>query len=153
MNDIRSKFSTKFEPLQNFCNNEYQLSWRGRFGFNQYMPKKHQRFRLKLFLICATSDFNQYSGAQTEVQVDSKFGFAVSAVNTLIELYLWRGHHIFVNSYYATLIPFVYLQLNGLRACGTVRTNRKGVPQLPAVNSGEVSACRNNIIFLKGSAK
>ncbi|XP_063597902.1 piggyBac transposable element-derived protein 4-like [Penaeus indicus] len=159
MIDIRHKFSTKFKPFQDLCIDESLVLWRGRLVFRQYMPNKRHRFGLKLFLICDVEtgiilDFILYTGAQTEVQVDSKFGFAGSIVNALIEPYLGKGHNLFTDSYYASPILFEHLQQNSTGACGTVRPNRKGVPSFPAVNRGEVSAChKNNMMCFKWSAK
>ncbi|XP_037779175.1 piggyBac transposable element-derived protein 4-like [Penaeus monodon] len=130
MNDIRHKFSTKCRPFQDLCIDESLVLWRG-----------------------IILDFILYTGAQTEVQVDSKFGFAGSVVNTLIEPYLGKGHNLFTDSYYASPILFEHLQQNSTGACSTVRPNRKGVPWFPAVNRGEVSACHKNMMCFKWSAK
>nr|XP_027214188.1 uncharacterized protein LOC113807171 [Penaeus vannamei] len=99
-------------------------------------------------------DFILYTGAQTEVQVDPKFGFAGSVVSGLIGPYLGKGHNLFSDGYYASPTLFEYLQQNNTGARGTLRPNGKGMPCLPAVNRGEISAChKNNFMCFKWSAK
>ncbi|XP_037794136.1 piggyBac transposable element-derived protein 4-like [Penaeus monodon] len=141
------------------CIDESLVLWRGRLAFRQHMPNKRHRFGLKLFLICDVEtgfmlDFILYTGAHTETQVDSKFSFAGSVVNILIEPNLSKGHNLFKDSYYTSPILIEHLQQNSTGACGTVRPNRKGMPWFPAVNRGGVSAChKNNMMCFKWSVK
>ena len=159
LNDMKTKFSTKFKPFQYLCIDESLVLWRGRLAFRQYMPEKRHRFGLKLFLICDVEsgyilDFIVYTGAQTDVEVDKNFGFTGSLINTLIRPYSGKGHNVYADSWYASPKLFEHLHDNRTGACGTVRPNRKGMPALPAVRQGDVFACHNNkIMCIKWSSK
>ena len=40
-----------------------------------------------------------------------------------------RGHHVYMDNYYSSPSLFQNLRRLGFGACGTVRTNRRGVPE------------------------
>ena len=151
-----NKFSTNFKPFQDSCVNESLVLWRGRLAFCQYIPQKRHMFELKLYICDIETgyilDFIVYTGDETEIDLDRNLG--VSVVNTLMRPYLGMGHNLYIDSWYASPILFQHLHENNTGACGTVRPNRKGMPELPAVNHGDTVAChKNNVMCLKWGKK
>nr|XP_054930729.1 piggyBac transposable element-derived protein 4-like [Dermacentor andersoni] len=55
-------------------------------------------------------------------------GFSGSVVLELLQDYLGKGHSLFVDNWYSSPALFNCLQDKKTNACGTVRTNRKGLP-------------------------
>ena len=53
-----------------------------------------------------------------------------------------RGHHVYTNNYYSSPALFGDLQHLGFGACGTVRKNRRGIPdEMKAkLKKGEVTS-------------
>ena len=45
------RFSSVFMPGKNLCIDQSLLLWKGRLFFKQYIPKKRNRFGIKLFLL------------------------------------------------------------------------------------------------------
>ena len=157
--DMREKFTSKFKPFQDLCIDESLVLWRGRLAFRQYMPQKRHRFGFKIFEICDVDsgyilDFMLYTGAATDIQFDPDLKFSGSVVKTLMTPYLGKGHNLFVDSWYTSPKLFEFLHENNTGACGTVRPNRKHMPELPPIRRGEVVfSHKNNIMCIKWSDK
>ena len=130
------KFSSIFVPSRNLCIDESLLLWKGRLFFKQYIPKKRNRFGIKLFVLCDCKTryilrFFVYTGNETaSPSVIKKLGHSGAVVNTLLSpSYLDKGHILFVDNWYSSPILFRYLFKHGTGACGTVRPNRKFMPK------------------------
>ena len=48
----------------------------------------------------------------------------------LMQQYLNKGHHLYIDKWYASLAQFRLLYCNKTGAYGTVRKNRQGLPSL-----------------------
>ena len=51
-----------------------------------------------------------------------------AVVMKLVEKLEGRGHHVYTDNFYSSPALFVELRERGFGACGTVRTNRRGLP-------------------------
>ena len=64
-----------------------------------------------------------------------------------------RGHHVYMDNYYSSPSLFQNLRHLGFGACGTVRTNRHGVPEeiKAKLQKGEIVSkmIDNNVLALK----
>ncbi|KAG5877600.1 hypothetical protein JTB14_010287 [Gonioctena quinquepunctata] len=131
---IRQSFKTNFVPFENLCIDESLLLFKGGLGFKQYIPNKRSRFGIKLFLICDCKsgyilDFNIYTGATTEITTNEKSGISGSIDQALIQPYLGKGHTLFVDNWYSSPLLYSFLHSNKTNARGTVKKNRKCMPQ------------------------
>ncbi|KAG5864425.1 hypothetical protein JTB14_019600 [Gonioctena quinquepunctata] len=131
---IRQSFKTNFVPFENLCIDESLLLFKGRLGLKQYIPNKRSRFGIKLFLICDCKsgyilDVIINTGATTEITTNEKLGISGSIVQTLIQPYLGKGHTLFVDNWYSSPLLYSFLHSNKTNACGTVKKNRKCMPQ------------------------
>ena len=68
-----------------------------------------------------------HTGKDTSLNTDDVG--VTHAVLKLLEGLEHRGHHIYMDNYYTSLALFQDLRRLGFGACGTVRVNRRGVPQ------------------------
>ena len=64
-----------------------------------------------------------------------------------------KGHHVYCDNYYSSPTLFADLRKNGFGACGTLRLNRKGVPNRikskAKLTRGQVkSVVRNCTLFV-----
>ncbi|XP_042578774.1 piggyBac transposable element-derived protein 4-like [Cyprinus carpio] len=145
LNKIRSIFTSlmtgfgqMFIPHRDLCIDESLLLWKGWLGFRQYIPSKRKRFGIKLFMLCDVLtgyiiNVVVYTGSSTDI-THSRLGVSGSVVLTLLKPYLGRGHTLYVDNWYTSPSLFNHL----LRACGTVRANRKGIPRFrDGMSSGE----------------
>ena len=107
IDDFKRKFRNCMNPTQNLCIDKSLLLWKGRLGFKQYTPSKRHRFGIKLFQLvdCETKfvlDFIVYIGSTTEYQVTSELGLNGSVVMELMQRYLNKGHHLYVDNWYTS---------------------------------------------------
>ena len=53
--------------------------------------------------------------------------------------YLDKGHSLYIDNFYTSPSLFHSLYHTKTNACGTVRTNRRGMPKFPKIKKGERS--------------
>ena len=153
INDLKQKFSNCVNPAQNLCIDESLMLWKGRLGFKQYIPSKRNRFGIKSFCLvdCKTKfvlDFIVYTGSNTEYQMTTELGFSGSVVMELMRRYLNKGHHLYVDNWFASPALFEILHQNRTGACGTVRKNRQGLPSLiTELKSDEIQYSHTDILL------
>lgn len=140
---LQEKFKLFVTPYQNLCIDESLMLWKGRLAFKQYIPKKRHRFGVKFFIIvdCKTGvilDFIIYVGSGTEIDNYEELGISGSIVMTLMKPYLGRGHNLYVDNWYTSPKLFSELHENKTGACGTVKSNRSGMPKFKNVEKGQV---------------
>lgn len=53
---FRTKFSELYTPGENIAIDEGMVAWRGHLSFRVYMPDKPDKFGVKLFMLCDSSN-------------------------------------------------------------------------------------------------
>jgi len=101
-------------------------------------PKKPHKWGYKIY--CLSSDnyllrFEVYEGKE-ERSVD---GATYDTVMRMLQGYEDKAHVLFTDNWFTSPALLLALQHKGIRCCGSVRRNRKGMPALPAE---ETSALR-----------
>lgn len=132
---LRNTFRNAFTPHKELCIDESLLLFKGRLVFKQYIPAKRHRFGIKLFVLCDSKisyilDFVIYTGKSTDLKSSRKFGVTGDVVYTFLELYLDRGHTLYIDNWYTSPDLFMWLFDRATNACGTLRKNRKNVPSM-----------------------
>ena len=127
---FRSAYPAIYSPGQNLSLDEGMIAWRGNLGFRVYMPNKPNKYGVKTFEVCDSSNgyccqLELYTGAVEEVSPKGKI---YDLVMRLMNSYLNKGHHLYVDNYYTSPVLFSDLFNQDTGACGTMRKNRKGVP-------------------------
>lgn len=131
----REKFRNVITPHRNVCIDESIVPFKGRLSIKQYMPKKRNRFGIKLFVLCDVDsgviiDFIVYCGANTDINDPANLGVGGAVVSTLLKDFFGSNRHLYVDNWYTSPLLFKYLYNNQIYACGTVKKNRKGMPNL-----------------------
>lgn len=135
VNHARQKFKSCIVPYKNLCIDESIVPFKGRLSIKQYLPKKRNRFGIKLFVLCDVDtgiiiDFIVYCGAATDIVDPCNLGVGGAVVNSLLEDYFGSNRHLYVDNWYTSPVLFKYLYEHGIFACGTVNKKRKGMPVL-----------------------
>lgn len=135
INHARNKYRTIMTPYKNMCIDESIVPFKGRLSFKQYLPKKRNRFGIKLFVLCDVStgiiiDFIVYCGVTSAITHIQNLGISGSVVVTLIRDYFKSNRHLYIDNWYTSPKLLQYLYDNQIYACGTVRKNRVGMPTL-----------------------
>ena len=153
IDDFKRKFPNCVNPSKNLCIDESLVLWKGRLGFKQYIPSKRHRFGIKSFQLvdCETKfilDFIIYTGSDTEYQIIPGLGMSGSIVIELMQRYLNKGHHLYIDNWDTSPALFELLHRNKTGACGTIRRNRKGLPRLTAkLKRGESQYAHTDVLL------
>ena len=150
-------FKFAYKPTHDLSMDESCCPWKGRLRFKVYNPRKPARFHIKLFQMCeATSGyiigFSIYTGKNSCVDnticADEDCTTTTKLVMTLANEcdVLDKGYRIYFDNYYTSPELLEELLARNTSSCGTVRSNRKGLPVAvtkAALKSGESSFRRN----------
>ena len=144
----RKFFKETMIPYKNLCIDESIVVFKGRLMFKQYMPSKRHRFGIKMFVLCDVTtnyilDFIIYCGEGTDIVDSHNIGVSGAVVSTLLNDYLGKGHTLWCDNWYSSPVLFKYLHDEHTNACGTVRKNRKGMPNFKKLKKGESESKKN----------
>jgi hypothetical protein len=121
-------FSTCFLPAQVLVFDESMVPFKGRDPLKQYLPDKPWPWGYKVW--CLASDkyllnFDVYKGRQKRKKDNLTLH---QQVMKLVQPYAHRGHILYLDNLFVTVGLFDHLERIGIRACGTLRPERKGLP-------------------------
>ena len=151
---IVSRFSSVYYPSKNLSLDEGMVPWRGNLHFRVYNPDKPTKYGIKTYMLCDSengycSKLQIYTGKNNSPP--SAFGITYDLVMFMLHGYFGRGHVIYMDSYYSSPRLFFYLWQLGVGATGTVRKNRRGVPQYIkdiVVSRGCVAVANNGPLII-----
>lgn len=110
---------------------ESMVPFRGRLSFKQYIPNKTHRYGVKLYKLCTISGYTYNLKVYTgKGDTQPELGHAQTVVLKLLEdLNPKEGRILYADNFYSG-IPLVKTLLDQkCLYCGTLRSNRKGVPK------------------------
>ena len=138
---LQCNFIYAYQPSKALSFNEAYCTFKGRLRFRVYNPMKPNRFHIKLFQISEASSgyilgFHIYTSKDCSCvsnyskPLDSECTKTTKIVLGLLETtnLLDEGHHVYMDNYYSSPELFLELYYRETYACGTVRQNRKGLP-------------------------
>lgn len=136
-------YPATYVPDSELSIDESMIKFKGRIFFRQYMPAKHTKWGIKMFAICESNTgyglrFMVYTGKNTfAVDRASVFSMTEQICLQLTSGYEHKGYTLYTDNYYSSPQLFTELKSSGIGACGTVKTNRKYMPNdlQPAVLS------------------
>ncbi|BFZ22082.1 hypothetical protein BsWGS_25121 [Bradybaena similaris] len=111
---------------------ESMIPFKGRTSYMQYMPKKPHKWGLKAWGLADARtgymwNWQLYVGKEDRPNAEGK-GLAHRVVAELAEPLYGKGHVLYMDNFFSSSPLFQELANNQMGACGTIRTNRKGVP-------------------------
>lgn len=125
---IKDKCSMLYQPLQN-VSVERMVKSKVQCHLVQYMKNKPVKWGFKYWVIGDTTgytvNFDLYTGRETD---RSEFGLGYDAVINLSRPFSFQGYRLYVDNFYASPQLFEDLLGWGIKAAGTLRTNRTSVP-------------------------
>ena len=138
---VERNFLYAYKPSKVLSFDEACCPFKGRLCFRVYNPMKPNRFHIKLFQVSEAKSgyivgFHIYTGkkgpciSNASRPLDEKVTKTTKIVLGLLEStnLLDKGHHVYMDNYYTSPELFSELYYRETYACGTVRMNRKGLP-------------------------
>lgn len=128
---VNEKCLTNYNPPRDQSVDEAMIAFRGRLGFKQYLPAKPTKFGIKVWMRASSKSgychqFQVYTGR--DVRGIPEAGLGSRVVLDLTQHLRGKNYHIYMDNYFSSPTLFQELYDYGLFACGTVRTNRRGLP-------------------------
>lgn len=128
LNKVFKNLKTAEEEL---AIDETMVPFRGRLVFRQFLPKKANKYGVKLFKLCDSKAYTYtikvYSGKGSNVTPDLLMG--TSVVLELLEPYLNSGSTLYVDNYYCSIELAKRLLQKETHLVGTLRSDRAGLPK------------------------
>ena len=129
MTTINDRCQNAFHPHRETSIDEAMIAYTGRLSFKQYVPMKPTKRGVKVWMRADphngfVNEFQVYTGKEGAVE----HGLGERVVRDLCQNILNRNHHVYCDNYFTCIPLFNYLLENKTYACGTVRSNRKGLP-------------------------
>ena len=132
LDHMKREFSRQYYPRKCLAVDEAMIAFNGRLSFKQYIPSKPTKWGIKCWEICESKsgyclDFDVYTGKN--YANPSQFGVGYDVISNLCSRYLNKNHCIYFDRFFTGVDILEYLFRNGTYACGTCRSNRKGLPK------------------------
>ena len=152
--NLITRFHVLYKPHQQLSLDEGMVPWRGNLSFRVYNPDKPKKYGIKAYMICDSTNgyctkFKLYTG-KSDVPA-SEYGATYDLVMDMMRNYFGQGYHLYMDNYYSSPKLFVDLNDLGVGATGTLRANRKGVPQAlkdKQVAKGETYTMKNRNLMI-----
>ena len=126
---ISDRFEKVYQPSKNVAVDEAMIKFQGRSTLKQYMPNKPIKRGIKVWVLGDSSNgyfskFQVYTGKEDTRET----GLGEHVVKTLTKGLEKKNHHVFFDNFFTGVKLLEDLREDGILGCGTVRTNRKGIP-------------------------
>ena len=122
-----------YQPHQALSIDEGMVPWQGNVHFRVYSPDKPDKYGLKAYILCDAENsyclkFELYTGKPATPP--SANGATYDLVMSLMRNHFSDNHIVYCDNYYTSPTLFMDLWYLGTGATGTVRPNRRGIPQV-----------------------
>ena len=131
VNMVSETFLYNYNPHMQNAVDEAMIPFKGRSSLKQYMPKKPVKRGFKVWVradslngyICQFMVYVGKEGERVEV------GLGQEVVEKLIRELVGGQYHIYFDNFFTGVELAQNLLGDGLYSCGTIRSNRKNIPE------------------------
>ena len=139
---LNASFKANFHPSDHLTLDEAMAAYKGRSPIKQYIPSKPHKWGYKIWCLCSEDyllHFEVYAGKEND---PSDAGATVDTVLRMTAAYQQQQLVLYTDSWFTSPALLHALAQRGIRLCGSVRSNRKGMPavslaDIRALNRGE----------------
>ena len=129
VNFLNAKFTELYMPYGFVTIDESMVKFKGRLSFRQYLPSKPIKWGVKIWTMAESTTgyvckFQIYTGKEA----NQGKGLSHRVVIELMNDYQNKNISLFIDNFYTGTDLLTELLMRGIYACGTVRSNRKGLP-------------------------
>ena len=129
---VIKNFMAAYTPNINISIDESIIAFKGRLSWIQYMPKKPHKWGMKAWVLADSSNgyvwkWELYTGKQER---EDGVGLSHQVVMSLSRPLQHKGYHLYCDNFYSSPALFEELSKVGFLACGTVRSNRRGLSEV-----------------------
>ncbi|KAK3709775.1 hypothetical protein RRG08_028808 [Elysia crispata] len=124
-------FNEYFQVSRDLSVDECMVAFKERLSFKQYMSAKPTKWGIKIWSVCDAQlgyclGYDVYTGKASCKNPRKPLGFEV--VDSLCSPHSGKGHHVYVDRFFNSVDLAEHLSEKGTYLCGTIMSNRKGLP-------------------------
>lgn len=139
-------YKEEFSPGAQLSVDESLAPFKGRISYKQYIPNKPKKWGIKMWVLCDAKtgfclEWIPYTG-HVAAPAGSTDSVTERIVKRLVEPYYQTNRTVYMDNYYTSIPLFRELKREGLGACGTIRQNRRGLPD--DIRSGRLRLNRDD---------
>jgi Transposase IS4 len=131
---LQESFHRQYQPSRYLTLDESIVAFKGRSAIKQYIPSKPHKWGYKVY--CLASDdyllsFEVYEGKQNQ---SSEYGSTYDLMLHMTEPYQYQQYILFTDNWFTSPTVANALLQRGIRLCGSVKSNRIGMPSISDVD-------------------
>lgn len=153
LDSVVSSIRSEYRPKKNVSIDEAMIPFKGRLGMKQYMPLKPVKRGIKVWECADASNgyvwnLSVYTGKERDANPEQGLGYRV--VYNLTRPLVGKNHHVFIDNFFSSIALAENLLRDQIYVCGTVRSNRHGIPREIASTTQRVKRLRQGeSLFLR----
>lgn len=127
---LNRSFAAHFTPTQHLSLDEAMVAYKGRSPIKQYIPSKPHKWGYKIYCLASEDyllHFEIYEGKEDD---PSESGATYDTVIRMTQRYQNQQLILFTDNWFTSPTLMKALKQRGIRMCGSVRSNRKGMPRI-----------------------
>lgn len=134
LDTVNQRFFELYKVTREMSVDESMILFKGRSSIKQFNPMKPIKRGYKIWCLADQkryiSKFSVYQGKEEIVDDFINFGLGERVVLNLTKPYWNTGLKVFFDNYFTSIPLLEKLKLENTFACGTIRSNRKYIPNL-----------------------
>jgi hypothetical protein len=127
---LNQSFAAHYIPSQALTLDETVVAFKGRSSIKQYIPSKPHKWGFKIYSLASDDYLLHFEVYEGKEEVKTAEGSTFHTVMRMIDQYQNRGHILYCDSWFTSPLLLDSLKQKGIRCCGSVRRNRKGLPAI-----------------------
>jgi hypothetical protein len=131
---LQLSFSHYYLPTQSLTIDDALVGFKGRASIKQYIRSKPHKWGFKVWCLANEGYLLAFQVYEGKEAVRSEHGQAHAAVLRLVQPYQRTPHILYMDNEFTSPALLDALLQRGMRGCGTVRRNRRGLPAIPAAS-------------------
>ena len=137
---LQHSFPRHYAPSRCLTLDEAMVAYKGRSPIKQYIPSKPHKWGYKIYCLASDDYLLHFEVYQGREEHPSPLGSTYDTVMRMTAEYQQQQHVLFTDNWFTSPAVLDELRRRGIRCCGSVRRNRKG---MPAISDAEVAALRH----------
>ena len=128
-NMLKRNWNIYLRPGTHLTLDEGVAPFIGISSFKQYMPAKPEKWGLKVYKLADSATNYVLSADLYTGSNETSSNYTIKLVLKLLNDYLWKGHRVFLDSYYCCPHLIQVLYFRDTFVTGMTRNNRVGMPK------------------------
>lgn len=136
IHSLQLSFAHNYLPSRDIALDEAMVAYKGRSPIKQYIPSKPHKWGYKILCLCSDDYMFHFEVHEGKDLHPSEHGATYDTVMKLMHNYQHGNHILYIDSYFTSPALLTALKEKDILACGSVRSNRKGMPAIPKAELG-----------------